>query len=352
MAEPAAQTDLPEPKTPKKTGIWRHADGAVPNTLAFAYVALAQAAGILLMTTGSPLTWLPGVLLTAHSLVIAGYLIHDVAHRSIFRSRELTERVGEILSWICGAAYAPFKRIQLMHMRHHGDRADLALFDPRDFLKTAPAWFRKLIYGLEWCYIPAVELVMHYHVVLRPFFNKAFAHERRRVLFVGATRLLFFAFLWTLSPWALVGYAIAYMLFLTALFIADAFAHTYEFYLIEQASQPVPREGRDAAYDREHTYSNVISERWPWLNLLNLNFGYHTAHHDQPGMPWHRLPQLHAKTYAPDAPQILPYRELWRSFHKNRLVRIEAEDAGDIGTGPGRADHFLGVHGVSFLSIV
>ena len=336
----------------KHRGIWRHADGAVPNTLAFSYVGLAQIAGIALMASTGKVTWLLGVMLTAHSLVIAGYLIHDVAHRSIFRSKEMTEKAGEILSWICGAAYAPFSRIQIMHMRHHGDRADLALFDPREFLKSAPGWFRKLVYGLEWCYIPAVELIMHYHVVLRPFFDKNYAHERPRVLLVGATRIAFFVLLWLLGTQVLVGYAIAYMLFLIALFIADAFAHTYEFYLIEKANEPVPREGRDAVYDREHTYSNLISERWPWLNLLNLNFGYHTAHHDQPGVPWHRLPQLHAATYAPDAPQILPYRELWRSFHKNRLTRIEAEDAGDIKDGPGRADDFLGVHGVSFLSIV
>lgn len=332
--------------------LWRHSDGALPNSLAFSYVALSQIAGISLMSAGHPTSWVIGVVLTAHGLVIAGYLIHDVAHRTVFRSKALTEPVGEALSWVCGAAYAPFSRIQLMHMRHHGDRADLALFDPRAFLKTAPSWLRKAVYGLEYCYIPAVELIMHYHVVLRPFFDRRYASERSRVIWVLVTRWLFFIALYALSPWALLGYAVAYMLFLIALFIADAFAHTYEFYLVEKADQPVPREGRDAAYDKEHTYSNLISERWPWLNLLNLNFGYHTAHHDQPGAPWYRLPQLHAATYSPDAPQILPYRELWRSMHKNRLTRIEAEDAGDIKTGPGRADDFLGVHGVSFLSIV
>ncbi|MBK6737512.1 MAG: hypothetical protein IPG64_06160 [Haliea sp.] len=28
-----------------------------------------------------------------------------------------------------------------------------------------------------------------------------------------------------------------------------------------------------------------MSERWPWMNLLNLNFGYHSVHHDRPATP-------------------------------------------------------------------
>jgi fatty acid desaturase len=337
-------------------GFWRHDDGALPNTLAFGYVALAHALGVVLLTGASPVpttvAWLAGVLVMAHSLVVAGYLIHDVAHLSVFRSQTVSIIAGEMLSWLCGAAYAPFVRIQHMHFRHHADRADLALFDPRIFLQRCPGWVRRLVYLLEWLYVPAVELIMHYQVVLRPFYNAAFAGDRTRVWIVGLSRLAFFAWLLWLSPWALAGYALAYMLFLTALFVADAYAHTYEFFLVEQIDQKVPRDGRTGDYDRHHTYSNLISERWPWLNLLNLNFGYHSAHHDRPSAPWYRLPELHRQTYRADAPQVLPYRQLWRSFRINRLKRIEALDAGAIGSGPGRADDFLGVHGVSFLSIV
>lgn len=333
-------------------GLWRHEEGAWPNSLAFAYAAAGQVGGIWLMAAERPLAWCIGVLLTAHSLVIAGYLIHDIAHLSVFASQRVSVAVGEMLSWLCGSAYAPFARIQRMHFRHHADRADLAFFDPRPFLAHSPDWLRRLVYALEWMYVPAVELIMHYQVVVRPFHRAAFAGERLRVLVVGASRLALFAGLLALSPWTLLGFAVAYLMFLTALFVADAYAHTYEFYLIERIDQKVPRDGRVGDYDRWHTYSNLISERWSWLNLLNLNFGYHSAHHDSPSTPWHALPALHRQTYAADAPQVLPYRQLWRSFRVNRLRRIEAQDAGSIGTGPRRADEFLGVHGVSFLSIV
>ena len=333
-------------------GIWRYRDGALPNTLAFAYVFAGQVIGMALLASATPWGWPPGVVLVAHSLVVAAYLIHDMAHYSIFATRRLNLGVGEVMSWLCGSAYAPMARIQRMHMRHHGDIADLALFDPRQFFATAPGWLRRGVYVLEWLYIPAVELIMHYNVVSRPFRDGRYAAERLRVLVVGASRLALFTLLFILSPWALLGYAIAYILFLIALFLADAWAHTYEYYLIEAVEQPVPRQGRDRVYDREHSFSNLISERWPWLNLLNLNFGYHTVHHEKPHTPWHQLPALHREFMTGNSPQILPYRELWRSFCVNRLKRIESEEAGAIGAGRGRADRFLGVHGVSFLSIV
>lgn len=336
----------------KTSKFWRRSDGALPNTLAFTYMLTGQLIGIALMTSNNFWLFIIGILITAHSLVIGGYLIHEIAHNLVFKSRKVTNSIGECVSWLCGSAYAPFKRIQLMHMRHHGDRADIALFDHQDFLKKHST-IKKIVYALEWLHIPAVEVLMHYQVIVRPFIRKDFHEQRLRVIFISFSRLVFFLTLFAISPFALLGYAIAYLIFLKALFVADAYAHTYEAYIIEQYKDPVPHEGRDATYDKEHTYSNLISERWPLLNLLNLNFGYHTAHHDCPATPWYKLPEEHHKTYDTDAPQILPYRQLWRTFNKNRIKCIINDDFGDVeGTDKHRADNFLGVHGVSFLSIV
>jgi fatty acid desaturase len=193
---------------------------------------------------------------------------------------------------------------------------------------------------------------MHYQVLLRPFLSDELRPQRARVLIVLASRLALFALLYWLNPWALLGYAIAYMLMIHALFLADAYAHTYEAYCVERPDEPVPDGGRDRDYDIEHTYSNLVSTRWPRLNLLNLNFGYHTAHHERAATPWYALPALHHELYGEAHPQVLPYRELWRSLHRNRLQRILVDDYGEVGTGAGRADGFVGMHGVSFLSIV
>ena len=39
---------------------------------------------------------LPGILLTAHSMVIASYLIHECAHRSLFRASSMKRWTGEL----------------------------------------------------------------------------------------------------------------------------------------------------------------------------------------------------------------------------------------------------------------
>lgn len=340
----------PNPVSP---GLWREPQGAVPNSLALSYGVFGNLAGLALLVQSSPWLWIAGVLLTTHSLIVCAYLVHECAHMTLFRSKKINTRVGELLLWMTGAAYASFARIRHIHIRHHRDRADVVCFDYRAFLARLPRWLQQGIYALEWLYIPAIELIMHYQVVLRPFIDPQQASYRTRVVMVLVSRLMLFWLLFNLSPWAIVGYALAYMIMIQALFMADAFAHTYEEYILDNADEPVPGNDRDKAYDMAHTYSNLLSTRLPWLNLFNLNFGYHTAHHEKAGTPWYRLPALHGELFGDTShTQVLPYRELWHTLHRNRLSRIRAEDYGDVGEGPHRADGFLGVHGVSFLSIV
>jgi fatty acid desaturase len=324
----------------------------LPNTLALGYAFGGHALGLWLLVQPVPIAWLAGTLLSAHTLVIAAYLVHECAHSTLFRERRINAYVGEALLWLVGAAYASFDRIRHMHIRHHRDRADVYCFDYQTLLRRLPTPLRRVVYTLEWAYVPAVELIMHYQVLLRPFLSDELRPQRARVLIVLASRLVLFALLYWLNPWALLGYAIAYLLMIHALFLADAYAHTYEAYFVERADEPVPDGGRDRDYDVEHTYSNLVSTRRPRLNLLNLNFGYHTAHHERAATPWYALPALHRELYGEAHPQVLPYRELWRSLHRNRLRRILVDDYGQVGTGPGRADGFVGMHGVSFLSIV
>lgn len=340
------------PPTRSAASLWRSDDAAKPTLLAVGYVAAAYALGLAGLTARGWLPFLLGIALVAHSLVVSAYLIHDCAHLLVFRRRIDNFRLGEVLSWLCGAAYARFPRIHRMHLRHHADRADVACFDLRGFLLSAPAWLRQLVLALEWLHLPAAELVMHAQVIVRPFTDEAVRSERARVLVVAGTKVAFFTILGLVSAWALVGHALAYLLFVKALFLADAFAHTYPFFIVAREEEPVPRDGRNAHYDTLHTYSNVVSDRSPLLNLFNLNFGYHNAHHDRPAEPWYRLPQVHRDLYPADSPQWMPYREVWRSFHRNRGRCVLADDPGEIGEGPGRVDDFLAVHGVSFLTIV
>jgi fatty acid desaturase len=110
--------------------------------------------------------------------------------------------------------------------------------------------------------------------------------------------------------------------------------------------------GRDQRYEQENTFSNLISYRYPWINLLTLNFGYHNAHHHRPSVPWYRLPTLHEGVFGEQTRAVLPLSELLRTWHRNRVRRVLSDDYGKPGQGPGRADNYVGAHGVSFLTVV
>jgi len=339
--------------TVPNTFLMREADGLLPNALAMTYAVPGHLLGLWLLTLDHPLAWATGVLLTAHTMVIAAYLIHEAAHTTVFRAFALNRALGEMLLFVTGAGYASFARVRHMHIRHHRDRADPVRFDLHAFLACLPRRLRRLVDLLEWCYVPAVELIMHWQVVLRPFL-KADEHARRgRVVLMLLLRGGFFALLFLASPWALAGYAFSYGLFLQVMNFFDAFHHTFDQYVLPADDAPVPMEGKDRRYEQANTYSNVISVRHPWLNLLTLNFGYHNAHHERAAVPWYRLPALHRELYGARTQQLMPLRELVHTFHVNRLRRLRAGDYGAVGPdGPGRADDFVGAHAVSFLTVV
>ena len=326
-------------------------DGFWPNTLAILYAVVGYGAGVALLTAPSYAANAIGFVLLTHSLVIAAYLIHEFAHLTIFRSSGLNNGFGVLMSWLTGACYANFNDLKRKHLRHHADRADVITFDYRKFLRERPAWVRKVVFALEWLYIPAVELIMHGFVIALPFFSAHHKQHRPRVLAVLAVRIALFAALAWYAPRAAVLYTVSYLLFLTVLRFMDAFQHTYVAYPILDGKMP-DIERRDKEYEYKNTYSNLVSVGHPWLNLLTLNFAYHNAHHAKPSVAWHRLPQLHQELYGEHDPQVLPARELWRTFNRNRMARILDDDYGEVTQGPGRTDKFIGAVGVSFLTAV
>ncbi|MGA2777103.1 MAG: fatty acid desaturase [Steroidobacteraceae bacterium] len=341
-------------------GIFRRDDGALPNLAVILYTLIGWAAGIWLLTL--PALWLNalGVVLTAHTLIYSAYLIHDCSHHAVFRGAAANDRLGLVMSWINGACLASYVGLKKKHLRHHSDRLDVVTFDYRAALNGCPRWLRRVVIALEWAYVPAVELLMRGFVIAAPFASEN-RGSRARLVRVLAIRIAAFGALGFVSPRALLGYALAYWLFIMVLRFMDAFQHTYAVYATRSLA-PAPVDARrDLRYEYENTYSNLIAERWPWLNVLVLNFPYHNAHHVRPSEPWYRLPALHRQLYGEQRDrQVIVCRELIASFHRHRVARIFAEDCGLVGAAGetpsggagGRAGEFIGAVGVSFLTAV
>jgi fatty acid desaturase len=301
----------------------------------------------LMASPRSPLVVL-GVVLCAHAMVVAAYLVHEAAHQSLFVVQRANHWAGEGASFIAGSSYAAFERIRRIHIRHHADRVDLVCFDYKGLMRRRPG-LRRLVEALEWAYLPAAESLMRLQVIWRPFFVRAQRRHLPRAAAMLAVRLGLLAALGWWSARALVLYFLAVLLALHVLNFFDAFHHTFEQHVVTP-DQPVPLDGRDRAYELANTYSNLIARRHVWLNLLIINFCYHNAHHQRPSLPWWRLPALHRELYGEATPAVLPLPELLRTWRGNRVRRVMADDYGAGAARP--VDRFVGTHGVSFLSVV
>lgn len=294
-----------------------------------------------------------GTLAMAHAMVIAAYLIHDCGHHALFRVPHHNARLGAMLNWLAGGCYGPFQELRLAHMRHHVDNTDAAILHHRGWLRRHPCLLRA-IQTLEWCHLPAVEWLMHAMLVLAPFAPGAGrAGARRRVLAVAAVRWSILAAVWLYAPAAAVCYLAACSLMMAVLRFMDALQHNYETGPRMPGDAGVSAHRGDRAYERAHTFSNPVSQKHPWLNLLVLNFGYHGAHHARPATPWHALPALHRVLYGEDASRTIPFGKQLSSFHRKRVARVLGDAAEAEGERFGRRlreGTAVGASGVSFLT--
>ncbi|NNE37729.1 MAG: fatty acid desaturase [Gammaproteobacteria bacterium] len=273
----------------------------------------------------------------AHSLIIAAYLLHECMHNTIFKSSKHNEILGKVLSWFTGAVYTPYEILKQKHLRHHADRVDVLLLDTNDLFGKSPllTWLAK---KLQYVYVPAFEILTHVLSILAPFYIVSRKQYRGYVIRVITGRLVFFLLLASIEIMILLAYFVAYLLFLFVLGFMDTFQHLYEVrYSLN--SNKVLREF-DREYEESHTFSNLISQHHPWLNLLVLNFCYHNVHHYKSGLPWHELPDVHESRYRDKAAPVICLGEQLRRYHRERCNCFSSKNS---------VTKDVGATGVSFL---
>ncbi len=290
-----------------------------------------------------------GILLLAESMVLAAFFVHEFAHGSIFQLGSWNRIAGKLCIWLTFHGFFSFTRIQQLHIAHHRNHADVIHFDFHAHLAQHSAQ-QKLLMRLEYCYIPAVELLIKWHSIRR-LWQTQIGADRQLILAALAIYSCVFIGLLTLQPRALGGFLLAYMLLLHVLRFMDMHQHTYSAHILDAQGNIPVLPVHDKTYEQANTYSNVFAPAYTWLNLLTLNFGYHNAHHAKPFIPWCRLPQLHQSlTYEKHE---LPMSSLLQNYHQFRVQRVANPHMGmpKMTALPRlRAANFPGVIGASFLN--
>lgn len=259
-------------------------------------------------------------LLLAHSMTIAAYLIHECGHQLVFRSSRHNARLGRVLSWLCGAAYGTYEDMRYKHFRHHVDNDDVVWFQYERFFEKHPLVLR-VTRVLEWFYIPAHDLIMHFIMVFTSFIIPQRHDQRLRNVSVIVIRGGIYLTLLVLFPKVALLYALAYLLMIHVLRFMDSLQHDYPNNpTLFEYVQP-PHKG-DREWEQEHTFSVPLSLRFEKINWLTLNFGYHNAHHADMNVPWYRLPQLHDELTGGDPERVISLSSQLRLYHRNRLLRV------------------------------
>ena len=300
--------------------ILKEPDGALYYGLAVAYAIGAYSIGFAGLFSATIAINAAATLLLAHGMIIAAYLIHECGHNLVFHRARDNAKLGRFMSWLCGAAYGTYEDMRYKHFRHHVDNDDVVWFDYDKFFADHPR-FTQFVRVLEWFYIPAHDLMMHAVMVFTSFIIPERRSQRARNLTVILIRGGIFSALLIFFPKVAVLYMLAYLLLVHVLRFADSVQHDYPYNttLFETASSP--RKG-DLEWEQEHTFSNMISLRFPALNLVTLNFGYHNAHHANMNLPFYRLPELHRELSGGDPAFVIPLAAQLALYHRNRVSRI------------------------------
>ena len=284
------------------------------------YAVTAYVAGFAGLFSANGAVNTAGTLLLAHGMTIAAYMIHECGHNMVFNHGRHNAYLGRAMSWLCGAAYGTYEDMRYKHFRHHVDNDDVVWFDYERYFEAHPT-LTNIIRLLEWFYIPAHDLLMHGVMVFTSFTIPQRRGQRARNVAVIVVRGGIFVALLVYVPKVALLYALAYLIMMQILRFMDSVQHDYPYNLTLFEYKKPPHKG-DAKWEQEHTFSNPISLRFPKLNWLVLNFGYHNAHHADMNLPFYRLPALHEQLTGNDPARVIPFGSQLKLFHRNRVRRI------------------------------
>jgi fatty acid desaturase len=271
------------------------------NAIAVASV-YAETIGIIVAAV-----WIDNVFVWALAFVLMGRahaqfaaLMHEAAHRLLFRNRRVNDWVGR---WLLGfPAFTPVDLYRRGHMAHHRDefgpdepdiplyrgypiaRASMRRKLTRDATgRTGWKLFKGLVRGVR-APEPAV---------------------RSQAQLIVATQLLLIA----------VGVAVGHPWVYFLLWLAP---YLTVWRVINRLRSIAEHGGMQRSKDRRLTTHTVRQSPWSRFFVVPYHIGWHLAHHVDSGIPMANLPKLHAElrraNYVTDELEYPSYLALWKQL--------------------------------------
>jgi fatty acid desaturase len=281
------------------------------NILVILYTLVSYYGGIALLLRHNVWLNIMGTILVSHGLIYGAFLGHELLHGSVFKKQHLNKLIAGIIRWITGMCYVPFHQAARGHIGHHlGLKSKFKGKSLTASLLASPKPVLTSLVVLEWCYFPIVTFLYLWWRNLAPFRLNQPLLQKLRVMFLLLVRGTMFTLLGMFSFKALSLYFLAYILMITIARFNQAFEHT--------SSYKDDPESRISFT----TFSPVISKRYPWLDILVLNFSYHNAHHVMMSCPWYHLPTLDRHIFQGSEQHHLAWTSLLRNYHCFRITRL------------------------------
>ena len=272
---------------------------SVRNGLSVVSVFAQTAVLIYLAVHFGPITWLPVFVLMGRAHAQFASLMHEAAHRLLFRNRTLNDFVGR---WLIGyPAFTNTDAYRRVHMAHHREEfgpnePDIALY--ANYPISAASWRRELVRDAQG------------RTGLR-LLRDQLRGARSEVAVVRQTLFKILAVQAVLIVGAIVaGYWWVYLLFWLLPYLTV--------WRVINRLRSVAEHGGLMASDDRRIATHSVEQHWAArFFLVPFNIGFHLAHHVDAGVPFRNLPKYHqmltSSSYVPD--QYPNYRSLWSALY-------------------------------------
>ncbi|HEY3830951.1 MAG TPA: fatty acid desaturase family protein [Acidimicrobiia bacterium] len=261
----------------------------------------------------NPLVWLLAILLMGRAHAQVAALMHEAAHRLLFRNRKLNDFVGR---WILGfPAFTPIDLYRRGHMAHHRqefgpDEPDVPLY--RGYPISRSSLRRKL-----WRDATGRTGWKLFKGLLRGVNSKdaAVRGQARRIV---AAQLVLIAICFAVGhPWLWL--LLWFVPFLTV------------WRVINRLRSIAEHGGMVESNDRRNTTHTVRQHAVARFWIVPYRIGWHLAHHVDSGVPMYNLPKYHreliASGYITPGLEYRSYPALWRKLSRRPEVVTAAPTA-------------------------